>query len=75
MWEVLITPILVAIISGPLVALINAMRKENRSDHEVVQGGLNKIDSKIDNMESKLDKHIERFDDHIEWHLDKTQEK
>jgi hypothetical protein len=49
----------IAAFGGVLAALVQGMRKENRSDHAVVADSLNRI-------ETKLDGHI---DDHLKGSL------
>jgi len=49
----------IAAFGGVLAALVQGMRKENRSDHAVVADSLNRI-------ETKLDEHI---DDHLKGSL------
>jgi hypothetical protein len=49
----------IAAFGGVLAALVQSMRKENRSDHAVVANSLNRI-------ETKLDDHI---DDHLKGSL------
>lgn len=53
----------VAVISGPLTALVglvNKGRKENHEDHAKVMQGLERIEGKIDN--------------HLNWHIENPQE-
>lgn len=50
--------IIVAVIAGVgtvLAALVQGMRKENRSDHAVVADSLNRIETKLDNH---IDDHL-----------------
>lgn len=49
----------IAAFGGVIAALVQSMRKENRSDHAVVANSLNRI-------ETKLDDHI---DDHLKGSL------
>ena len=49
----------IAAFGGVIAALVQSMRKENRSDHAVVANSLNRI-------EIKLDDHI---DDHLKGSL------
>lgn len=51
-------PIAVAVISGPLVVLLQKLRKENTSQHEQGQILLRMLGSKVDRIGSKLDNHI-----------------
>lgn len=55
--ETIIVPIVVAILIGPIVALIQKGRKENKIDHGGVMNAIDKIDKKLDG--------------HIDWHLKK----
>ena len=55
-------PIVVAVISGPVVVILQKFRKENKEDHAVVKNLLDKIDGKVDKVDSKVDQHIQ-------WHL------
>lgn len=61
--EVLI-PIIVAIIGGPVVVILQKLRKENTSQHAESRDILNMVSSKVDKLDDKLD-------GHITWHLDK----
>jgi len=63
-----LVPIVVAIITGPIVVLIQKFRKENHADHAVVMNMLDKIDGKVDKVDGKVDQHIQ-------WHLGKTKKK
>lgn len=56
-----LTPIIVAIIGGPLVVVLQQLRKENKNQHGELANKIDKIDSKLD--------------DHIHWHLTKTRRK
>jgi hypothetical protein len=56
-----LTPILVAIIGGPLVVVLQQLRKENKNQHGELAQKIDKIDEKLDN--------------HIHWHLTKTRRK
>lgn len=63
-----LVPIVVAIIGGPLVVILQRLRKENKEDHAVVKNLLDKIDVKVDRVDSKVDQHIQ-------WHLGKKRTK
>lgn len=52
-----LVPILVAVISGPVVVILQQLRKENKEQHGELAIKIDKIDNKLDN--------------HINWHLDK----
>lgn len=71
MGEVIWVPIVVAIITGPLVAVIQKLRKENSTDHATVQLGLGKILDKFDHLDGKVDHISERVDNHLDWHMDR----
>lgn len=53
-----LVPILVAIISGPLVVILQKLRKENTEQHAEGRILLKMIGSKVDKIGSKLDNHI-----------------
>ncbi len=56
--EMVWVPIVVAIISGPLVVVLQRLRKENTQQHEEGRILLKMIGSKVDRIGSKLDNHI-----------------
>lgn len=56
-----LTPIIVAIIGGPLVVVLQQLRKENKNQH-------GELANKIDRIDAKLDRHLE-------WHLIKPSRK
>lgn len=56
--EAVIVPIVVAVITGPMVVLINMMRKENTEQHSEARHLLKQVASKVDKVGSKLDEHI-----------------
>jgi len=51
-------PIIVAIISGPIVVVINKLRKENTEQHAEARQLLKRVANKVDKVGSKLDEHI-----------------
>jgi hypothetical protein len=61
--EVLV-PIIVAIIGGPVVVILQKLRKENTSQHAESRQLLSIVVDKVDRVDNKLD-------GHITWHLDK----
>jgi hypothetical protein len=63
-----LVPIVVALIGGPLVIIIQNLRKENSADHAVVRGLLENVVTQIDKVDDKLD-------NHISWHMAKTRRK
>ena len=56
--EMVWVPILVAIISGPLVVVLQKLRKENTYQHHEGQILLRMVGTKVDKIASKLDNHI-----------------
>lgn len=54
-----IVPIVVAVLTGPVVVLLQKLRNENSSQHAESRGLLEHVVIKIDRMDDKLDKHIE----------------
>jgi len=56
--EMVWVPIVVAIISGPLVVVLQKLRKENTEQHEEGRILLKMIGGKVDKIGSKLDNHI-----------------
>lgn len=54
-----LVPIAVAVITGPVVVLLQRLRKENTSQHAESRGLLEHVVIKVDNLDSKFDKHIE----------------
>ncbi len=57
-------PIIVAIIGGPLVVVLQRLRKENTEQHAESRTLLNVVAGKVDKIDNKLD-------NHIDWHLNK----
>lgn len=57
-----IVPIAVAIIGGPVVVVLQKLRKENTEQHAEARVLLNVVAEKVDKVDSKLD-------NHIDWHL------
>lgn len=57
-------PIIVAIISGPVVILIQQLRKENTIQHAESRVLLELVVDRVEKVDEKLD-------GHITWHLDK----
>jgi hypothetical protein len=51
-------PIIVAIIMGPVVVVLQKLRKENTDQHNQGQVLLRIIGTKVDKIGSKLDNHI-----------------
>ncbi len=65
--EMVWVPILVAIISGPLVVVLQKLRKENTDQHAEGQILLRMVGTKVDKIASKLD-------NHIGWHEGKKED-
>jgi hypothetical protein len=53
-----IVPILVAIIGGPLMVLMQILRKENSTQHAEGRDLLKEVIQKVDNVGTKIDNHI-----------------
>ena len=51
-------PIIVAVIMGPVVVVLQKLRKENTDQHAQGQVLLRVIGTKVDKIGSKLDNHI-----------------
>jgi hypothetical protein len=51
-------PIIVAVIMGPVVVILQKLRKENTDQHNQGQVLLRVIGTKVDKISSKLDGHI-----------------
>ena len=51
-------PIVVAVIMGPIVVVLQKLRKENTSQHAEGRILLRVIGNKVDKISSKLDNHI-----------------
>jgi uncharacterized membrane-anchored protein YhcB (DUF1043 family) len=56
--------IVVAFIVGPLVAVIQGLRKENTEQHNESRVLLEQVVQKVDKVDDKLS-------NHIDWHLNK----
>ena len=56
--EAVLVPIIVALIMGPLVVLLQKMRKENTEQHNEGRHLLNRVADKVDDVATKLDEHI-----------------
>jgi hypothetical protein len=53
-----LVPVVVAIIGGPVVVLLQLLRKENTSQHAESRNLLEHVAVKIDKVSDKLDEHI-----------------
>ena len=51
-------PIVVAIITGPVVVLLQKLRRENTNQHAESRGLLEHLVIKVDKMDDKLDSHM-----------------
>ncbi len=56
--EAWLVPIIVAVLTGPVVVLLQKLRSENTSQHAESRGLLEHLVIKIDNIDDKLDEHI-----------------
>jgi hypothetical protein len=63
-----LVPVVVAVIGGPLVVVVQSLRKENTSQHAEARELLKMVASKVDKVDDKLD-------GHINWHLKKPTRK
>ena len=63
-----LVPVAVAVIGGPLVVVVQSLRKENTSQHAEARELLKMVASKVDKVDDKLD-------GHINWHLKKPTRK
>ena len=53
-----LVPIVVAVITGPVVVLLQKLRKENTNQHAESRGLLEHLVIKVDGVGDKLDSHI-----------------
>jgi hypothetical protein len=56
--EAWLVPIVVAVLTGPVVVILQKLRSENTSQHAESRGLLEHLVIKIDNIDDKLDEHI-----------------
>jgi len=56
--ETILVPIVVAVIGGPLVVVIQKLRKENSDQHAEGRALLERVADKVDGVSTKLDEHI-----------------
>ena len=56
--ETILVPIAVAVIGGPLVVVIQKLRKENSDQHAEGRALLERVADKVDGVATKLDEHI-----------------
>lgn len=52
-------PVAVAVITGPVVVLLQMLRKENTNQHSESRSMLEHLVIKVDNIDEKLDDHID----------------
>jgi uncharacterized membrane-anchored protein YhcB (DUF1043 family) len=57
-----LVPIIVAVIGGPIVVLLQQLRKENTEQHGESRALLERVANRVDKVDEKLD-------GHIDWHL------
>lgn len=58
-------PIVTAVITGPVVVILQKLRKENTSQHAESRGLLEHLVIKMDRVDDKIDSLEERFEKHI----------
>ena len=63
-WEVVVGPVLVALIGGPMMILFRRFDKRNTEQHGENLHVLKSIEGKVERLDS-------RMYDHIEWHMTK----
>lgn len=51
-------PVLVGVITGPVVVILQKLRKENTEQHSESRGILTHILDKVEKIDDKLDTHI-----------------
>jgi len=56
--ETILVPIVVAVIGGPLVVVLQKLRKENSDQHAEGRALLERVADKVDGVATKLDEHI-----------------
>ena len=57
-----ITPLLVALIGGPVILILSRLDRTNKQQHDAISEKVDRIDSNVDEL--RVDLH-----DHIVWHL------
>ena len=67
--SVWLVPIVVAIITGPLVVLMSKFDKRNTEQHDRNMQELKRIGDSVDSVGEKVSKIDDRLDRHVEWHL------
>lgn len=66
--ETILVPIAVAVISGPIVVILQKLRRENSEQHAEGRMLLRNVAHKVDKIGTKLD-------EHIGWHKAKEDDK
>jgi hypothetical protein len=56
--ETVWVPIVVAVIGGPVVVVLQKLRKENTAQHAEGRALLERVADKVDGVATKLDEHI-----------------
>lgn len=56
--ETILVPIVVAVIGGPVVVVLQKLRKENTAQHAEGRALLERVADKVDGVATKLDEHI-----------------
>ena len=64
--ETIVVPIVVAVITGPIVVILQRLRKENSQQHAEGRILLRNVAHKVEQIGTKLD-------EHIGWHKGKEQ--
>jgi hypothetical protein len=62
--ENVVVPIIVALITGPVVVLLNKLRKENTDQHAEARLLMRVLARKVDKVSDKIDQHID-------WHMNR----
>jgi len=65
-----IVPIVVAVITGPVVVLLRRFERRNDEQHDRNMRELQRIGDSVERVDGKMDRLDRRLDDHIDWHLD-----
>lgn len=68
--SVWLVPIVVAVITGPLVVLMSKFDKRNTEQHDRNMEELQRIGDSVEKIDLKVDRIDDRLDHHMEWHLD-----
>lgn len=70
--SVWIVPIVVAVITGPLVVLMSKFDKRNTEQHDRNMEELRRIGNSVDRVDVKVEKMSDRLNGHIDWHSEQT---